>query len=219
MSNLKGERYLNSLQKRYLDIAEVSLITPIAIMAIALGALAVKIEGCNDIFYTQKRMGKDEKPFKIFKIKTMKDSNLQYVFPKTLNDDRTTRVGKILRPLGIDELPQLIINILIKHEMSLFGIRAYPVEQYYEMLKMSETYPLVFSEQFINEWKGSYDCAPPGGLSLAIAKGRSSLSMDVDGLKKKMEYDIEYVKKASPTYDLSILFEAAISYLTKKGFW
>lgn len=216
---LKGEAYLNSRQKRIIDSIEISLIAPFVLGMIAFAALAVELEDGGPVFYTQERMGKGGKSLKLYKIRTMTDSSQEYAFPKLPTDERVTRVGKLIRPSAIDEFPQVIINMLIKRDMSFFGIRALPVEQFRELSRLHQIQPDIFPEPLVKEWKRVYESAPPGGLSLAIARGRSSLNLDYQGLRKKMEYDIEYVANASPLYDLYILKEIILSFLAGKGAW
>lgn len=218
-AELKGVAYLNSRWKRVIDIVEISAITPIALLAIGIAAMAVKLEDRDNIFYTQERVGKGGKTFKLYKIRTMKATQQEYAFPKLRGDSRITVIGKFIRPPAIDELPQVIVNMLIKGEMSLFGIRALPTQQFQELVNLHLTHPELFSESLVKEWKQAYESAPPGGLSLAIARGRSSLNLSYAGLHKKMEYDIEYVKNASLMYDLWIAKETILSFLSGKGAW
>lgn len=218
-NELEGERYLNSWQKRAIESVEISLTSPLAIFIMGIAALAIKLEDGGHVFYTQERVGKNGDVFKLYKLRTMKASPQEYVFPKLPEDPRVTSVGKIIRPLAIDEFPQLVVNMLIKRNMSLFGIRALAVPQYQELVELHKTHPDIFSEELVEEWKKAYESATPGGLSLAMARGRSSLNLDYDGLSKKMKYDIEYHKKASPVYDLWILKETIMAFFEGKGAW
>lgn len=216
---LEGEAYLNSWQKRVIESAGISVISPFAIFLMGVAALAVKLEDGGEIFYTQERVGKGGQRFKLYKLRTMRASTQEYAFPKIPEDPRITNVGRIIRPLAIDEFPQLIVNMLIKGDMSLFGIRALATPQYQEFINLHRTHPELFSEELVVEWKRAYESSSPGGLSLAMARGRSSLNLDYEGLRKKMEYDIEYNKNASFSYDLKILKETVVAFLGGKGAW
>lgn len=143
--------------------------------------------------FSQKRIGKNKKPFTIYKIQTMisnaealkeKYSHLNEadgpVF-KIKNDPRYTKIGKLLSKTGLDELPQLI-NI-IKGEMAFVGPRPLPVE---EANKILSTYHKRFS-------------VLPGITSLWVINGSHKLSF-----KRWMELDLFYVKNRSILLDISI---------------
>lgn len=147
------------------------------------------------IIFKQKRLGKDKKPFIMYKIRTMVENAERLksevyglneadgpVF-KIRNDPRYTKIGKFLAHTGLDELPQLI-NVL-KGEMALVGPRPLPVE---EAQKVPKKYERRFS-------------VLPGMTSLWIIKGAHKLSFD-----EWMRLDLEYVKKKSFWLDASILF-------------
>ena len=218
-NSLKGKLYLNSWQKRMVEIVGLLILSPIIILLIVVSAIIIKFEDGGKFFYTQNRIGKEGKEFKIYKLRTMQVSSLQYKFPQNNNDNRVTKIGKIIRPLAIDESPQLLINMLFKGNMSIFGIRALATEQYNEIINLHITHPKVFSEELINKWKEAYDIAVPGGLSLSMVKGRSSLFLDYESLKKKLLFDIEYIKRASFSFDLWVLKETIHSFVKGKGTW
>ena len=106
-------------QKRALDLSLSLLLLPIALPLILIGWIAAAWETKENGFYSQIRIGKRGKPFKLLKIKTMKSHKGTTV--TTACDPRITRSGRIMRRLKIDELPQLF-NV-IKGEMSLVGPR------------------------------------------------------------------------------------------------
>ena len=70
---LEGEAYLNSWQKRMIESAEISVISPFAIFLVGVAALAVKLEDSGEVFYTQERVGKGGRRFKLYKLRTMQD--------------------------------------------------------------------------------------------------------------------------------------------------
>src|SRR5207247_1466501 len=91
--------------------------------------LAIWLDDRGPVFYTQLRVGKGGKPFTVIKFRTMVRGADRVVRPWTLpGRDHVTRVGSLLRPMALDELPQ-VLNIL-RGEMSLVGPRAMPVEEY-----------------------------------------------------------------------------------------
>ena len=155
--------------------------------------LLVKLSSSGPFIFKQRRLGKGQKPFKIYKIRTMIESaerlKSKYrhlneadgpVF-KIRNDPRYTKVGRFISIAGLDELPQLI-NIL-KGEMVFIGPRPLPVE---EGLKIPERYKDRFS-------------VLPGITSPWVVAGSHRLSF-----KKWMELDLYYIKHKSFWLDLKI---------------
>lgn len=128
--------------KRLLDdilcLAALVLLSPIFLFT----AIAIKLEDGGKVFYTQKRVGKDEKVFNMYKFRSMRVDadkihadmalemgNTEVTF-KPKDDPRVTKVGRFIRHTSIDELPQLV-NIL-KGEMAIVGPRPLPVYEYEE---------------------------------------------------------------------------------------
>lgn len=153
----------------------------------------VKLTSKGPFLFKQKRMGKDKKPFFIYKIRTMvvdaenQKSKIQNqneadgpVF-KIHNDPRYTKIGTWLAHTGLDELSQLI-NIM-RGEMSFIGPRPLPVE---EAIKVPKKYERRFS-------------ILPGLSSLWVIKGT-----DHSSFKKWMKLDLEYVEKKSFWYNFII---------------
>ena len=121
--NHLGPQQLEKVLKRTMDIV-VSLIVILVIWPIMLiVAIAIKLEDNGPIIYSQTRLTQYEKEFRIYKFRSMRvdaEKNGKAQFAKE-NDDRITKVGKVIRSLRFDELPQ-VINIL-KGDMSLVGPR------------------------------------------------------------------------------------------------
>ena len=168
--------------KRAFDII-VSLIALI-ILAIPMLVIAIciKIEDGSPAIFKQVRMGKNLKPFNIYKFRTMKTQR-EELNSELSHEEMVTKVGKVLRATSIDELPQLI-NIL-KGEMSFIGPRPWIVEYY---------------EWFTDEQKKRSDVRP-GITGLAAVKGRNGIN-----IFKKINYDIEYVDNMSLWFDIKIFF-------------
>lgn len=134
------------------------------------------------VFFTQKRPGKNAKTFKIVKFKTMTDE--RDADGKLLPDDkRLTKVGKVVRSLSIDELPQLF-NVL-KGDMALIGPR--PL--------LPKYLPLYSPEQFRRHE------VRPGITGWAQVNGRNNISWT-----RKFELDVWYVEHCSFLLDLKIVF-------------
>ncbi len=164
--------------------------------------ILVKTTSKGSFIFEQKRLGKNKKPFWLYKIRTMvinaenlksKIQNLNEadgpVF-KIRNDPRYTKIGKFISHTGLDELPQLV-NI-IKGEMSFVGPRPLPVE---EALKVPKKYERRFY-------------VLPGITSSWVVKGSHKLSFD-----QWMKLDLEYIEKKSLWYDLQIASQTIILIL------
>ena len=167
--------------KRFIDIfvsfISILILSPIMLII----ALLVWIFLGSPIVFTQKRPGKNEKIFKIYKFRTM--SNKTDKDGKLLPDSmRLTKFGKILRATSLDELPQLF-NIL-KGDMSLVGPRPLSVK---------------YLPYYTDEEKIRHNVRP-GLTGLAQIKGRNNLNWD-----DKLKYDIEYVKNLSFLLDIKII--------------
>jgi len=119
--------------KRVFDLCVVVgahlLLLPVFLLLWVVIPLAIWLDDRGPVFYTQLRVGKGGKPFTVIKFRTMVRGADRVVRPWTLpGRDHVTRVGSLLRPMALDELPQ-VLNIL-RGEMSLVGPRAMPVEEY-----------------------------------------------------------------------------------------
>jgi lipopolysaccharide/colanic/teichoic acid biosynthesis glycosyltransferase len=118
--------------KRVYDILFVLFLLPLAMPLLLISALVIKIDSAGPVLFIQERLGQKELPFRLFKLRTMvhhaENHGPQWCIE---NDSRITKVGKFLRKLRLDELPQFL-NVL-KGEMSLVGPR--PIRQHFtEML-------------------------------------------------------------------------------------
>jgi lipopolysaccharide/colanic/teichoic acid biosynthesis glycosyltransferase len=162
--------------------------------------IAILVSFNGPLFFIQERYGKDEKIFKLWKFRTMKDNFKNYSieqlrqFESSGNDPRVNKLGKFLRKYALDELPQLI-NIL-KGDMSFVGPRAYfkkRVEENEELKKRLKV--------------------KPGLTCLVAINGGVNLS-DEDILK----LDLEYINKKSFFLDIKILLKSIFLVIIGKGF-
>lgn len=145
------------------------------------------------VFFMQERPGKDAKIYKVLKFKTMTDE--RDADGKLLPDaQRLTKVGKIVRSLSIDELPQLI-NIL-KGDMSFIGPRPWKVEYL----------PLYSPEQMRRHE------VRPGISGWAQVNGRNAISFT-----KRLEYDIYYVDHLTFWLDVKIFFMTIFKVFKREG--
>lgn len=168
--------------KRILDLI-LSLMALIVLMPlmIIIGIL-VRINLGSPIIFKQKRPGKNEKIFTLYKFRTMTDK--RDIDGNLLPDEyRLTKFGKFLRSTSLDELPELI-NI-IKGDMAIVGPRPLLVEYL----------------PYYTEEKHRHDVRP-GLTGLAQVNGRNAISWE-----EKLKYDTEYIKKISFYSDLKIIFK------------
>lgn len=144
-------------------------------------------------FFFQERPGKNQKPFKIIKFKTMTDEkdSLGNLLPDV---ERMTKLGRVIRKLSIDELPQLI-NVL-KGDMSLVGPRP-----------LLFKYMPLYSEEQLRRHE-----VRPGITGWAQVNGRNSISWT-----KKFELDIEYVNNVTLLFDIKILWLTVLKVLKREG--
>jgi len=172
-----------------------------------LTALAIKLTSAGPVFFTQVRLGLNKRPFRVIKFRTMvmdaesRRTELEHlneaagpVFKIAL-DPRVTPVGRILRKLSVDELPQLI-NVL-KGDMSLVGPRPLPVCDY---------------EGFDQNWHLRRFSVRPGISCLWQIGGRSNIQFD-----RWMELDMQYIDQWSLWLDLKILLKTIPAVLKGQG--
>ncbi len=165
-------------------------------------AVAIRLDTHGPIFYYQKRVGKAGKIFNMIKFRSMIVEAEKVTGPiwATNNDPRVTRVGKLLRRLRLDEIPQLL-NIL-KGDMSLVGPRP---ERPYFVNKLSQVIPLYKRRLRVR----------PGVTGWAQIKGNYDQSLEC--VKKKLEYDLFYLENMSLRMDLKIILNTLYVMLIGRG--
>jgi lipopolysaccharide/colanic/teichoic acid biosynthesis glycosyltransferase len=169
---------------RAADVAIAGSALIVASPVLALAALAVKLEDGGPVLYRQTRVGKEGSDFELLKLRTMVVGAETMGAGLSVNrgDERITRVGRLLRKLSLDELPQLW-NV-VRGEMSVIGPRPtlrYQVEQYDERQRHRLD-------------------VKPGITGWAQVNGRASLPW-----ADRIELDVWYVEHRSPRLDLRIL--------------
>jgi lipopolysaccharide/colanic/teichoic acid biosynthesis glycosyltransferase len=174
--------------KRVFDLAGVVALLPFAAAAIAAAFLAILVTMGRPVLFTQNRVGKHGKEFRIVKLRTMRVAPLNApVCATAANDRRITRVGAFLRRFRIDELPQLW-NVF-KGEMSLIGPRPEQPE---------------LVARYGRELKGFHDRHRmlPGITGWAQVMG--GYAADIAESAEKLSFDLFYVKHASALLDIKI---------------
>ena len=170
------------------------LAVPICILA----CIAIYIELRVNPIYTQKRVGLNGRVFKIYKLRSMYiDAEKDGPKWASENDERITKVGRIIRKTRIDELPQLV-NIL-KRDMSFIGPRPERPELIKEFLKNIPD----FNDRLL---------VKPGITGWAQVNGGYSLTQ-----KEKLEFDKYYIQNRGFKLDLFILLKTIIVIFTRHG--
>ena len=172
-----------------LVLSLILLVFTSPIMLIA--GLLIYLEDRKNIFYIQERVGINQTHFTLYKLRTMKSNaeNGQAKWSK-LNDKRVTKVGKFLRKSRLDELPQLLC--VIRGEMSLIGPR--PEREVFDN-ELKKIIPFYSSRYFIKP-----------GLS-GWAQVNYPYGASIDDSKKKLSYDLYYLRNFSVWLDFLILFK------------
>src|SRR3990167_3956218 len=206
---LTGTAWINSREKRAMDLGYCTLALPFAI-PIGLSALALSrvIDGKGALFQHQ-RITQSGRIFNLPKIRTLKNIN-----PDELNqgidDPRATTLGRKLRITGIDELPQ-IFSIFSGH-MSVVGPRAASqgVVDYMEQ---------ALSKNLFDEWLEVYNLSKPGGISSsAIASRLDHNGLDREQIyKRRARFDLHDFNNANPAYDNKLILSAGRMAITLIG--
>lgn len=194
-----SDRRIPFLLKRVLDLAiSIPLLVLLAV-PLVLAAAAVKLEDGGAAFFRQARIGRGGKAFHVWKLRTMTETRVDPQVPDRLgrDDARILRVGRFMRNLSLDELPQLL-NVL-SGEMSLVGPRptlAYQVRAYTD-----------FQRRRLE--------AKPGITGLAVVSGRNALSWE-----ERIKLDVRYIDHWSLWLDLRILVQTLWKVLvTREGLY
>lgn len=174
------------------------LLLIIAVPICILACIAIYVELHVNPIYTQKRVGLNGRVFKIYKLRSMYiDAEKDGPKWASENDERITKVGRIIRKTRIDELPQLV-NIL-KRDMSFIGPRLERPEFIKEFIK----YIPDFNDRLL---------VKPGITGWAQVNGGYSLTP-----KEKLEFDKYYIKNRGFKLDLLILIKTIIVIFTRHG--
>lgn len=188
--------------KRLFDLIVSAILLLIALPIMLIAAIAIVVESGFPVFYRQERVGQDGRVFSIYKFRSMNNSAERDGTPRwaTANDDRTTRVGRIIRKLRIDELPQ-IINVF-KGEMSFVGPR--PERPY-------------FVDKLVNQipYYALRHTVKPGITGWAQVS--YSYGASLDDTTEKLQYDLYYLKNHTLFLDLMILIATIEVVLWGKG--
>lgn len=189
-------RALNLFLKRSFDILVslfcIVILTVIPVMIIV--PIAIRMTSKGPALFKQVRIGKDQKPFTMYKFRTMMVEQFDEDGNEIMSEDRITKIGRLLRKTSLDELPQLF-NIL-NGTMSIVGPR--PMLDYQA--------PRCIGEEVLRFQMR------PGLTGLAQVKGRNNLLWE-----DRIVYDIEYVKTFTFWQDIVILVKTVLLVFKKEG--
>lgn len=172
----------------------LSIFIFLILLPVLLGiSLIILLTMGKPLIFKQERIGKNNKPFLMYKFRTMREPKKGQ--NRLLSDsDRITRLGSFLRKSSLDELPE-IINV-IKGDMSLVGPR-----------------PLLdFHLELFDKYQQKRHSVKPGMTGLAQIMGRQSLSF-----KQRINLDLEYVNKMSFLFDIKIIMKTIFVVLGSRG--
>ena len=195
------------LIKRLMDIVGSLIGLMLTAIITPFVALAIKLDSSGPVFFSQTRIGKNGRRFKIWKFRSMytdaearkkelaSQNEIKGLMFKMEDDPRITRVGKFLRKTSIDETPQFL-NILVG-QMSLVGTRP-PTEDEFEQY---------------NSYYRRRMSITPGLTGMWQVSGRS----DIQDFEEIVKLDLEYIDNWSLGLDIKILFKTVFTVLEGKG--
>ncbi len=187
--------------KRLIDILGAGfgllLLSPLLIAVAAI----IKLTDAGPVFFRQERTGLDNKPFQIFKFRSMYAGRCDHsgTIQATADDPRVTPIGRIIRKTNIDELPQLI-NVLLG-DMSLVGPRPHVPK-------------MIAAGMLYHELVPGYErrhAMRPGITGLAQASGLRGPTTEVEPSVMRIVRDIEYIRNFSIWLDIRILFRTVMN--------
>lgn len=196
------QSFIRIFMKRGFDLICSTLIMAVTFPIMLGAALAVWLEDRNPVFYSQERVGKDGKIFRVHKFRSMRADAEKGGTPQwaAQNDPRVTRVGNFMRKTRIDELPQ-ILNVF-KGDMSFVGPRP---ERAYFVQQLIEVVPYYNVRHSIK----------PG--ITGWAQVRYGYGSSAEDALQKLQYDLYYVKNNSLFLDVLILINTLKVVLFRSG--
>lgn len=195
--------------KRAADIIMTLIASVILLIPCAVIALLILAEDGGPVIYAHSRVGKGGKPLKVYKFRSMKkdaDDIGKYLTPeqqelfkkeyKLKNDPRVTKIGRVLRRTSLDELPQILINVLILGNMSVVGPR-----------------PVVMDETLLyGENRNAFLSVKPGLTGYWAAYADKNTGYE-NGSRQEME--LYYVKNRSVMLDIKIILKTVGTVIRK----
>lgn len=192
------DRFLKRMIDIFISVVSLVVLAPI----LGVLALLIKIDTPGPVFHKQDRVGLRGRKFTLIKFRSMVADAEKLTGPvwAAKNDRRTTRVGRVMRPYRLDELPQ-IFNVL-KGEMSFVGPRP---ERPSFVERFRKTIPLYGLRLTVN----------PGLTGWAQVK--HTYDQSFDDVKKKLGFDLEYINNMSIRLDLKIFLKTVLTVMKREG--
>ena len=179
---------VKTIEDKLLATIALVLLSPV----MALIAVGIKLDSPGPVFFRQRRHGYNSGVINVWKFRTMSANECTNEFKQAVkNDKRVTRFGSFLRKTSLDELPQLF-NVM-KSEMSIVGPRPHPVAMNSEFGAQLMRYD--------NRHK-----VKPGITGWAQINGYRGPTLKASQMRKRIEYDLEYIENWSLWFDLKIIF-------------
>ena len=190
---------LTKVLKRFLDVVVSLSLLVLTLPVMLVTALLIKLDSPGPVLYRQQRLGLHGKVFTLCKFRSMRVDAEAGGKPRWAQhrDPRVTRVGRFVRPMRIDELPQLI-NVLLG-EMSMIGPRP---ERPHFVEQLSRVIPLYGQRAYVK----------PGITGWAQVNGRDELPIPV-----KVQFDCEYLQRRSFWFDMKILAITLLNVIRREG--
>lgn len=209
--DILSKKKISLVIKRIFDIIVALILLILLSPIILIIAIMIKIDSKGPVFYRQERITTYGKIFRIFKFRTMvQNADKVGTLVTVGNDSRITRVGKLIRKVRLDELPQLI-NVL-KGEMTFVGTRPEVkkyVDKYTDEMKATLLMPAGITSVASIKYKDEDEI-----LEKAKQKGKDiDLAYVEDVLPEKMKYNLEYISKFSFWYDIKVCIDTVIGVL------
>ncbi len=194
---------ISSTFKLVEDIVLSILAIAITALPMLVIAILIKLESKGPVIFKQKRYGIDGNEIVVWKFRTMnvmEDSNT--VIQAKQGDSRVTKVGRFLRRTSLDELPQFF-NVL-QGRMSIVGPRPHAVAHNEKYRKIIDTYM----------WRCK---VKPGITGWAQINGWRGETSNTEQMRKRVEFDLEYLQRWSLWFDIKIIFQTALKEFTNKN--
>ena len=225
LNNLHSNGFYHRHLKRIFDLVMTSLLLIFAAPIFIIIVLAIKLNSNGSVFYRQERLGKNGQPFQLIKFRSMV-MNAESAGPQWAreNDPRITLIGRYLRKLRLDELPQLI-NVL-KGEMSLIGPRPERrvfIKQFKQVIPLrrvgylnsySEMVTISYCQEKVPYY--SYRLMIKPGLT-GWAQTMYPYSSSFEQTVEKLKYDLYYIKNMSFLLDMLILIKTVRIVISSRG--
>ena len=186
----------NGLLKRLSDIVFATLILVVIAPVLLLIALTIKLTSPGPVIFKQRRYGLDGREIVVYKFRSMTVcEDGPQISTVTRNDPRVTTIGALLRKTSLDELPQFI-NVL-QNRMSIVGPRPHAIAHNEQYSKIIKGYMLRHKVK-------------PGITGWAQINGYRGDTDTLDKMKKRVEFDLDYLRHWSLKLDLSIMIKTAL---------